>query len=212
MLFGNTLINVREDEERKTTALSGDDGTMTEFPHQGLDGLHVVLSPAQLPEGRVQLSPRPIHFIFHQPQLYSQDGAVELVVPLGHQAVMELFAHTEHHFTEDFPSGSTQFNLLQFQKVQRCCKKFLEIREENQQADEDISHCPTKLTLTDDYQLMHLDHKQPFHDAVRTLEHKRSRKVPQLDGLAVPVVLGDLLPDLHDVLRFGALDLKTGKP
>lgn len=41
MLFGNTLINVREDEESKTTAFSGDDGTMTEFPHKGLDGLHV---------------------------------------------------------------------------------------------------------------------------------------------------------------------------
>lgn len=41
---------------------------------------------------------------------------------------------------------------------------------------------------------MHLDHKQPLHDAVWPLEHKRSRKVPQLDGMAVFVILGDPLP------------------
>lgn len=40
---------------------------------------------------------------------------------------MKLLAHAEDHLTEDFPSGSTQFNLLQFQKVQRCSKKFLQM-------------------------------------------------------------------------------------
>lgn len=40
---------------------------------------------------------------------------------------------------------------------------------------------------------MHLDHKQPFHDAVWALEHKCSWKVPQLDGLGVSIILGDLL-------------------
>ncbi len=33
VLFGNTLLNVREDEERRATALSGDKGTVAEFPH-----------------------------------------------------------------------------------------------------------------------------------------------------------------------------------
>lgn len=41
VLFGNTLINIREDEESRTSALSGDEGTLAEFPHEGLDSLHV---------------------------------------------------------------------------------------------------------------------------------------------------------------------------
>lgn len=44
VLFGDTLFNVREDEEGRTAALSGDEGTMAEFPHKGLDGLHVSFS------------------------------------------------------------------------------------------------------------------------------------------------------------------------
>lgn len=40
---------------------------------------------------------------------------------------------------------------------------------------------------------MHLDHKQPFHDAVRALEHNCSWKVPQPDCLGVSKVCGDLL-------------------
>lgn len=40
---------------------------------------------------------------------------------------------------------------------------------------------------------MHLDHKQPFHDEVGALEDERGWKVPQLDGLGVFEVLGDLL-------------------
>lgn len=39
--------------------------------------------------------------------------------------VMELLTHAVDHLTEDFSSGSTQFNLLQFQKVQSSSKKFL---------------------------------------------------------------------------------------
>lgn len=39
---------------------------------------------------------------------------------------MELLAHAVDHLTENFSSGSTQFNLLQFQKVQCSCKKFLQ--------------------------------------------------------------------------------------
>lgn len=41
VLSGNTLLNVREDEESRTTGLSGDEGTVAEFPHKGLDGLHI---------------------------------------------------------------------------------------------------------------------------------------------------------------------------
>ena len=41
VLFGNTLFNVREDEESGSTALSGDEGTVAEFPHKGLDGFHI---------------------------------------------------------------------------------------------------------------------------------------------------------------------------
>lgn len=40
---------------------------------------------------------------------------------------------------------------------------------------------------------MHLNHTQPFHDAVWALEHKSGRKVPQSDGRRVSEVLGDLL-------------------
>lgn len=40
---------------------------------------------------------------------------------------------------------------------------------------------------------MHLDHKQPFHDEVWALEDERGWKVPQLGGLGVSKVLGDLL-------------------
>lgn len=36
----------------------------------------------------------------------------------GPPAVMKLLVHAEDHLTEDFPSGSTKFNLLQLQKVQ----------------------------------------------------------------------------------------------
>lgn len=39
--------------------------------------------------------------------------------------VMELLAHAVDHLTENFPSASAQFNLLQFQKVQSSSKKFL---------------------------------------------------------------------------------------
>lgn len=39
--------------------------------------------------------------------------------------VMELLAHAVDHLTQNFSSGSTQFNLLQFQKVQSSAKKFL---------------------------------------------------------------------------------------
>lgn len=45
VLFGNTLFNVREDEESRTTALSGDEGTVAEFSHKGLDGLHISFTP-----------------------------------------------------------------------------------------------------------------------------------------------------------------------
>lgn len=41
VLFGNTVLHVREGEERRTTALPGDEGPVAELPHQGLDGLHV---------------------------------------------------------------------------------------------------------------------------------------------------------------------------
>lgn len=41
VLFGNTLLNVREDEESRTTTLSSDEGTVAEIPHKGLDGLHI---------------------------------------------------------------------------------------------------------------------------------------------------------------------------
>lgn len=41
VLFGNTLFNVRENEERRTTALSGNKGPVAEFPHEGLDSLHI---------------------------------------------------------------------------------------------------------------------------------------------------------------------------
>lgn len=39
--------------------------------------------------------------------------------------VMELLANAVDHLTENFPSASAQFNLLQFQKVQSSSKKFL---------------------------------------------------------------------------------------
>lgn len=45
----------------------------------------LILNPGELTESRIQLSSRPIHLIFDQPQLHSQDSAVELIVPLGHQ-------------------------------------------------------------------------------------------------------------------------------
>lgn len=41
VLFGNTVFNVREDEDSRTTTLSGDEGTVAEFPHKSLDGLHI---------------------------------------------------------------------------------------------------------------------------------------------------------------------------
>lgn len=41
VLFGNTLFNVRKYEECRTTALSGDKSPVAEFPHDGLDGLHI---------------------------------------------------------------------------------------------------------------------------------------------------------------------------
>lgn len=44
MLFGNTLFNVREDEESRTTALSGDEGPVAEFAHKGVDSLHISLA------------------------------------------------------------------------------------------------------------------------------------------------------------------------
>ena len=41
MLFGNTLLNVREAEESRDTALSGDEGPLAEFTHKVLDSLHI---------------------------------------------------------------------------------------------------------------------------------------------------------------------------
>lgn len=41
MLSGNALLNVREDEESRTTALSGDEGPVAEFTHKSLDRLHI---------------------------------------------------------------------------------------------------------------------------------------------------------------------------
>lgn len=43
-LFGNTLINVWEDEERRTRAFSSDEGPVAELPHKSLDGLHIFLA------------------------------------------------------------------------------------------------------------------------------------------------------------------------
>lgn len=64
------------------------------------------------------------------PHIVSIVQGVIFALSEGPPAVMELLTHTEYHLTEDFPSGSTQFNLLQFQKVQCCCKKFLQMRGE----------------------------------------------------------------------------------
>lgn len=41
VLFGNTLFNVRENEESGIAALPGDQSPVAEFTHQGLDGFHV---------------------------------------------------------------------------------------------------------------------------------------------------------------------------
>lgn len=56
-------------------------------------------------------------------------GVVQWIIfalPDRAPVVMELLAHAVDHLTENFSSGSTQFNLLQFQKVQCSCKKFLQ--------------------------------------------------------------------------------------
>lgn len=45
VLFGNTLLNVGEDEQSGTTAFSGDEGAVAEFAHEGLDGLHISFAP-----------------------------------------------------------------------------------------------------------------------------------------------------------------------
>lgn len=41
MLLGDTLINVREDEQRRIRAFSGEKGPVTELTHEGLDGFHI---------------------------------------------------------------------------------------------------------------------------------------------------------------------------
>lgn len=41
VLFGNTLLYVWEDEESRSTVLSGNEGTVAEFAHKGLNGLHI---------------------------------------------------------------------------------------------------------------------------------------------------------------------------
>lgn len=42
VLFGNTLLNVREDEEsRAMMTLPGDEGPVAEFTHKGLDSSHI---------------------------------------------------------------------------------------------------------------------------------------------------------------------------
>lgn len=53
---------------------------------------------------------------------------------------------------------------------------------------------------------VHLNHKKSFHDAVRTLEDKSSRKVPWLDGMSGSVVLGNLLPVSVEQLLEGLHD------
>lgn len=45
MLFGNTLVNVGEDEESRGTALSGDEGPVADFTHKGLNNLHISFAP-----------------------------------------------------------------------------------------------------------------------------------------------------------------------
>lgn len=67
------------------------------------------------------------------PQQSHIAGVVERVVfalSEGPPAVVELLAHAGDHLTEDLPSGSSQFNLLQFQKVQGCRKKLLRKQRE----------------------------------------------------------------------------------
>lgn len=41
VLFGNTLLNVRKDEESRAMTLSGDEGPVAEFSHKGLDSSHI---------------------------------------------------------------------------------------------------------------------------------------------------------------------------
>lgn len=41
MLFGNTLLNVRENKESGTTVFSGDKGPLAKFTHKSLDCLHI---------------------------------------------------------------------------------------------------------------------------------------------------------------------------
>lgn len=44
VLFADALLHVSEDEEGRTPGLPGDEGLVTELPHQSLNGLNISLT------------------------------------------------------------------------------------------------------------------------------------------------------------------------
>lgn len=44
VLFCDTVINVREDEEGRIMILSGDESLVAEFTHKALDGFHITFT------------------------------------------------------------------------------------------------------------------------------------------------------------------------